>query len=294
MKQNIETKCLHQEMYIMKISHNFSLCFGCSSSIINDQLTNNEISTIKHKKYSVKQENATPIFLSIYDTHNSYSFLNKSDYIKIRVLFIKKIKLLCNNLELNIKTFFLSIDYFDRICSKLKSFEQEDLNQISNICIILAAKFQENGKKGIGIKKKCGINSYNYLKDELYLLQLLNYDLLIFTSYDILIDCLYCGFIFSDENFSTKKMNFLYEKIINILYLFSETRYYIDMTYKEISLAIIGFIRENLGLDTYNKFTKTIFMNTNDEEIYLLCLKKLKKCFKFINNKDNSSGQKNI
>ena len=64
---------------------------------------------------------------------------------------------------------------------------------------------QENGKKGIEIKKKCGLNSCNYLKDELYLLQLLNYDLHIFTSYDILIDCLYCGFIFSDETFSTKK-----------------------------------------------------------------------------------------
>ena len=292
MKENIEIKCLHQEIYTMKISHNFSLCFGCSSSIINDKL-NNEISTIKPKKYSVKQENATPIILSIYDTHISYSFLNKSDYIKIRVLFIKKIKLLCNNFELNIKTFFLSVDYFDRICSKLKSFELEALNQISNICVILAAKFQENGKKGIEIKKKCGLNSSNYLKDELYLLQLLNYDLHIFTSYDILIDCLYCGFIFSDETFSTKKMHFLYEKIINILYLFSETRYYIDMTYKEISLAIIGFIRENLGLDTYNIFIKNIFMNdNNDEEIYLLCVNKLKKCFKFINNKDNGNGKK--
>ena len=293
MKENIETKCSHQEMHIMKISHNFSLCFGCSSSIINDKL-NNEISAIKPKKYSVKQENATPIILSIYDTHSSYSFLNKSDYIKIRVLFIKKIKLICNNFELNIKTFFLSVDYFDRICSKLKSFDVEDLNQISYICVILAAKFQENGKKGIEIKKNCGINSYNYLKDELYLLQLLNYDLHIFTSYDILIDCLYCGFIFSDENFSIKRMNFFYDKIINILYLFSETKYYIDMTYKEISLAIIGFIRENLGLDTYNKFIKNNFMNdTHDEEIYLLCMDKLKKCFKFINNKDKSNLEKN-
>ena len=277
MKQNIETKCLHQDMNIMKINHNFSLCFGCSSSIINDQLTNNEISTIKPKKYSVKQENATPIFLSIYDTHNSYSFLNKSDYIKIRVLFIKKIKLLCNNFELNIKTFFLSIDYFDRICSKLKSFEQEDLNQISNICIILAAKFQENGTKSIQLKKKCLINSYNYIRDELYLLQLLNYDLHVFTSYDILIDCLYCGFIFSDESFSLKKMDIIYEKIVNILYLFSESRYYIDMTYKEISLAIIGFVRETLGLETFNNIIKNVFMNdSNDVEIYLLCLDKLK------------------
>ena len=292
MKQHFETKCLHQEIDLMKINKNFALCFHCSSSIINND-SDNEISSIKPKKYSVKQENATPIILSIYDTHISYSFLNKSDYIKIRLLFIKKMKLLCNNFELNKKTYFLSVDYFDRICSKLISFELESLNQISYFCLILAAKFQENGTKSIQLKKKCVINSYNYIRDELYLLQLLNYDLHVFTSYDILIDCLYCGFIFSDESFSLKKMDIIYEKIVNILYLFSESRYYIDMTYKEISLAIIGFVRETLGLETFNNIIKNVFMNdSNDVEIYLLCLDKLKKCFKLINNnKDNNNKQ---
>ena len=201
-------------------------------------------------------------------------------------------KLLCNNFELNKKTYFLSVDYFDRICSKLISFELESLNQISYFCLILAAKFQENGTKSIQLKKKCVINSYNYIRDELYLLQLLNYDLHVFTSYDILIDCLYCGFIFSDESFSLKKMDIIYEKIVNILYLFSESRYYIDMTYKEISLAIIGFVRETLGLESFNNIIKNIFMNdSNDVEIYLLCLDKIKKCFKFINNKNNNNKQ---
>ena len=87
-------------------------------------------------------------------------------------------------------------------------------------------------------------------------------------------------------------MDIIYEKIVIILYLFSESRYYIDMTYKEISLAIIGFVRETLGLETFNNIIKNIFMNdSNDVEIYLLCLDKIKKCFKFINNKNNNNKQ---
>ena len=85
-------------------------------------------------------------------------------------------------------------------------------------------------------------------------------------------------------------MNIIYENIENILYLFSESRYYIDMTYKEIALSIIGLIREILGLESYNDIIKNFFMNDyNEAEIYLLCLNKLKKCFKF-NNKDNKDN----
>ena len=288
MKKLVE-KCFHQTIDSLKISPNFSLCFHCSTAIIKIE-SKYEISSIKPKKYSVIQENSTPLIISINDTHKTYSFLNKIDYIKIRLIFIKQMKIIYNNFNLNKKTLFLSIDYFDRICSKMKAFDLEALKQICLFCIILASKFQENGQKWIEIKKALGIDSYIYSKDELFLLQILDYNLHIFTPYDILIDMLYCGFIFSHENFSEKKMNIIYENIENILYLFSESRYYIDMTYKEIALSIIGLIREILGLESYNDIIKNIFMNDcNEAEIYLLCLNKLKKCFKF-NNKDNKDN----
>ena len=47
---------------------------------------------------------------------------------------------------------------------------------------------------------------FHLIHFNLFFNQLLDYDLHVFTSYDILIDCLYCGFIFSDESFSLKKM----------------------------------------------------------------------------------------
>ena len=283
----IEFKCSHPEKALLKIYTKFYFCFKCSSIIIKEH--DIDIYTIKPKKYFVIQENTAPIVLSIYDNHHSYSFINKSDYLKIRFIIIKEMKIFCNNLNLNRKTFFLSLDYLDRICSKMISFEIEDLKQISQFCVILASKFQENGVKGIEVKKFCFWDSNTFSKDELYLLKLLDYNLHTFTSYDILVDILQIGFIFSNEHFSFKKLNIIYDKIENILYLFSESRYYIEMTHKEIAFAIIGLIREKLGLDSFNSSIKSIFMNdSNDIDIYLLCLNKLKKCFKFNDNCNNS------
>ena len=197
MEQNVEMKCPHPENSLFKIFTKFYLCFNCSSIILKE--SNKYIFSIKPQKFSIIQENSIPIYLSIYDNHHSYTFTNKSDYLKIRLIIIKHLKIFCNNFNLNKKTFFLSLDYIDRICSKMRSFDIEDLKQISQFCVILSSKFQENGKKGIEIKKFCGGDSSTYLKDEIYLLQLLNYDLHTFTSYDILIDILHTGFLFSDE-----------------------------------------------------------------------------------------------
>ena len=294
MKNNIEIKCSHEKKDRLKISQKFSLCFHCSCALIKNDDSNNEIYTIKPLEYSISQENSTPIFLSISYKYNSYTFKNKQDYIKVRPLFIKQMKTFCNYFYLSKKTFYLSLDYFDRICSKMISFDFEALKQICQFCVILASKFQETAIKGFEIKRFVGGSSENYSKDELYLLQLLDYDLHAFTAYDILMDFLHCGFLFSDEKFSIKKMNNIYGKIENILYLFSESKYYIDMTHKEIALSIIGLIREILGLVSFNKIIINIFMNNYTElQIYLLCLKKLKKCFKFADNSENNNDNNN-
>jgi hypothetical protein len=271
--------CPHGTKAISEVNSMISLCFNCSSVIFKYD-SYKEISTIKPSKFSVAQETATPIFLSILDTHKPYNFRNKSDYQKIRNIFIKKIKLFCTNLNISKKTYFLTIDYFDRVCSKLLAFDINDLLQISQLCLILAAKFCETQIKTIEIKKYLNLNN-NYSQDELYILQLLDYDLYAHTSYDILIDIMHTGFLFADEKFSLKKMNFLYGKMENMLFFFSEKNFYIEMTQKEIALSIIGLIREILGLIAYNNILKNIFMNENANiQSYYACLKKLRKCFK--------------
>ena len=290
MQQIFISKCLHKSIARLEISKNISLCFNCSSLIIKDEL-NNEISTIKPPQYSVIQENSIPIFLLI-PNKKQYTFQNKTSYLNYRTSIIKNMKLICKNLYLNKKTFFLALDYLDRICSKMISFDFEALKQISKICIILASKFQEKGQKYIEVKNFGGMMHNNYLKDELYLLQLLDYDLHVFTCYDILMDILHCGFLFHWENFSVVRMKAIYQKADNILYMFSESKYYIDMTHKEIALSIIGLIRDILGLEAYNNVIKYVFINDqNNFKKYIDYFNKLKRIF-IIKETNNNTYQR--
>lgn len=279
----------HKKAAISEINSKLSLCFKCSSAIFKNE-SGKEIFTIKPSKYYFKQENSIPLFLSILDSHTPYTFKDKSNYLKIRKSIVKEMKDLCSFFKLSKKTFFLSLDYFDRICSKITIFEKQDLLQISQFCIILAAKFHEPQNKTIEMKSKLGLIS-NYSRDELYLVQLLDYDLLVHTSYDILIDIMHTGFLFNDEKFSIKKMNYIYGKMENMIFFFAETKYYIEMTNKEIALALIGLIRETLGLIAYNDILRNILINENtDTQNYYSCLNKLRKCFKIKDDNNHSDS----
>ena len=286
----------HQKQYRFELTQKISFCFNCSSAILTD-ISGKEISTIKPLNHHIHQETSLPIFLTISDEHKPYCFLNKSGYIKIRKQIILGMKQFCNKYKLSNKTYFLALDYFDRICSRIHLFDKEDLKQISEICIIMAWKFLENITKAIdfNLKEITKEVSSTYAKDELYLINLLNYDLYNFTSYDILMDILNCGFLFNDEQFSTRKMESFYREIENILYLFSQSKYYIDMTHKEIALSIIGFVRENLGLIAFSKNIQIGFMNEFvDIHNYLNCLNKIRKCFKFnVDRKSNNNNHSN-
>ena len=295
MENNLQPNCVHKLSARFDISPYASLCFNCSSLIISDE-SKNEISTIKPPQYSVTQENAIPIFLLPLN-NKAYSYLNKKGYIKIRTQIVKKIKLLCSNLKLNKKTFFLALDYLDHISSKFKTFKKDDLDaiiQIAKFCIILASKFQENRPKGMAMKDFGGEIQNNYVKDELFLLQLLDYDLYNFTCYDILMDILHCGFLFNGEKFSINKMKASYEKIETMLYMFTESKYYIEMSHKEIALAFIGLTREILGLEPFNNIIKYIFINNeNNFQNYLNYLNIIKRCF-VIKESNNSNNYQNI
>ena len=278
MQNRSQDCCWHQLSARFKVSEYISLCFNCSSLIIKDQ-SKNEISTIKPPQYSLIQENAIPIFLST-PVRNPYTFINKREYLKIRPLIIKKMKTFCRNLNLTKKTFFLALDYLDHICSKMVSYKISDLTQISQFCLLLATKFQENREKGMEVKNYVGAAQNNFVKDELFLVQLLDYDLHVFTCYDVLMDILHCGFLFNGEQFSINKMKVIYEKIENMIYMLSESKYYLDMTNKEIALVIIGLIREILGLEAYSNIIKYIFINDQKSiQNLLYYLTKIKRCF---------------
>jgi len=272
----------HKKQYLLEISQTLSLCSNCSSAIITHKSSEN-ISTIKPLKYHIQNDLFYPCFLLQSGNDRIYKFSNEKTYNKIRRDFVKKMKLYCKQLNLNLKTFFSALDYLDRVCSTLSNFETNILNQILDLCLILSAKLNENMNKAMEVKHYlCGSSKKNYISDEFFMLKkLLNYDLIKITSYDILMDILKCGFIFNDEDFQIKKMNSVYDKIEDMLYLFSESKNWITMSPKEIAMGIIGWARDFLGLVPFSKNIQTVFLNeVEDIHNYLKCLNKIKKCFK--------------
>ena len=284
----------HEKEYLFEISQTTSYCSNCSTVIISDK-SGKTISTIKTKKCNYHQEFPLPTYFYKRDTKKIYNFSNDKEYNKIRGDFVKIMKQNCKLLELNLKTFFTALDYFDQICSIFVSFDMTSLKQISDLCIILSAKLNEN--ISTAMKVKCaldGSSNKNYVKDELYLLKILKYDLVRITSYDILRDILTCGFIFDDEIFQEKKMNSIYDKMENMLYLFSESKYWIYMSPKEIAMGIVGWARNFLGLVPFSKNIQTVFLNEfNSIHNYIKCFNRIKKCFKIKQNKNFDENNKN-
>jgi len=284
----------HEKEYLFEISQTTSYCSNCSTVIISDK-SGKTISTIKPKKCNYHQEFPLPTYFYKRDTKKIYNFSNDKEYNKIRGDFVKIMKQNCKLLELNLKTFFTALDYFDQICSIFVSFDMTSLKQISDLCIILSAKLNEN--ISTAMKVKCaldGSSNKNYVKDELYLLKILKYDLVRITSYDILRDILTCGFIFDDEIFQEKKMNSIYDKMENMLYLFSESKYWIYMSPKEIAMGIVGWARNFLGLVPFSKNIQTVFLNEfNSIHNYIKCFNRIKKCFKIKQNKNFDENNKN-
>ena len=287
----------HKKKYLLEISQSISFCSNCSSAIITDKFGTTK-STIKPLQFHSNWENISFSFFQDTLTNDIHKFSNYKEFSKIRLEFIKKIKNICKKLKLNLKTYFLSIEYFYQICSILISFSKEYLIQIANICIILAAKTNETKKKAIKVKLYLtpDISANSYLKDELYILSKLNYDLIRITSYDILTDIMKCGFVFNDEDFNHNILNSVYNQMENMLYLFSETKHYINMTPKEVAIGIVGLAREILGLNAFSKNVQIVFMNLKEfDDIhnynYLKCLNKIRKCFKI--EKNNNSHKSN-
>lgn len=273
----------HHEHQIESNEHsNLSYCTECSSIIITTE-TKSTISTIKPASFQLHTDIDPSIILSHEDNLIRF-FSNKKDYLNIRQKVIREIKKINTKLSLSYQTFFLAVTYLDLICSKLSSFKYDEISLIANFCIIIAAKFSEDGYKAYEIEKEyCKTISSNYHSDEVYILKLLDYNLNIITSYEIMMTIMRIGFLFEDEVFNKKKMNYVYNQMEKMLYAFVESRNYIDMTPKEVAMGIVGFARESLGLEAYGERVKVAF-GFNDSEykisFYMNGLSKVKMCLK--------------
>lgn len=277
-KINTKANCNHSTS-LFCLFKTINYCFICSVFSFLDSSSCLTIKTIKPTNYMNNKEPLRNLLWALNETENKKSFANKKEYTKYRTHTIRNIKKLCQDFSFSLKTYFLSIEYLDNICSKIISFNPKTLFQISLICLLLAVKFNEQTMKAQEFHSLVKHNiPKNYLADEIYILQLLDYKLNIITPYDILKDILNCGFVFEGENYDCIKMNYVYCKLETILFIFSETNSYIGMTSKQIAISFIGFARELMNLTPYNNMFKKIFLiNPQNEQSYISGLKTIKK-----------------
>ena len=285
-------KCNHFKS-IFKLFNSINYCMICSAFILSDCSSNNSIiKTIKPDNFQKKIEMFPSFSWLLKENEIINNFYNKKDYLKQRNSIIKNIKKVCSYFSVSLSTYFLTVYYFDEVCSKFSSFNQNSLMQISLFCLILATKFNEETSKAVQMQKALKNNiSKNYCEDEKYVLNLLNYKLNVHTPYDILMSILHSGFIFEGEEFNPKKMSYIYSNLENILYIFSGVNSYIDMTPKQIVISLVGFARELLGLSSYsNTFKKVFMIDQSHEHDYLSGLEIIKKKIKIEGKFSNSKG----
>lgn len=273
---------------ILHILNSLSYCLICSTFIFKNITSfNSSLKVIKPDNFVKKEENPQNLLWLAKDISTNFILKNKKEYNKIRPSLIKNMKKICSFFSLSLKVYFSSIEYLDKICHNLYSFDKNTLNQISLFCIILATKFFENKQKAFEVeaylKEKA---SKNYKFDEIYTLKLLNYDLNICTSYDMVMDILYLGFVFDNEEFNHTKLKSIYNNIPKILYIFSESNSYIKLTSKQIAICMVGFFRELLGLNPFSEVIQKIFkIDNNNINIYISGLNMIKKRIKIENEK---------
>lgn len=285
-------KCNHFKA-IFHLFNSINYCVICSAFILTDCSSNNSIiKTIKPDNFKNKIEMFPSFSWLSFENESINKFYNKKDYLKQRNSIIKNIKKVSSYFSVSLSTYFLTVYYFDEICSKFSSFNQNSLLQISLFCLILATKFNEETSKAVQMQKALKNNiSKNYVEDEKYVLNLLNHKLNVHTSYDILMDILHSGFIFEGEEFNPSKISYIYSNLENILYIFSGANSYIDMTPKQVAISIVGFARELLGLNSYSCTFKKVFMiDQSHEHDYVSGLEIIKKKIKIEGKLNNSKG----
>lgn len=275
--------CEHNQTVKTLSNSLISYCILCGSFEFISE-TGNKIFSIKPKKSKFFSQIDPTIILASKDTPIQ-KFRNKKEYLKFRQQMIKETKKICLKNHLTLKTFFLAIYYFDNICSKLSIFSLDTLNSMSFFCLIIAAKFSENGSTAKLLENKYkGKISSNYQSDEIYILKLLDYNLNVITSYDIISSVINSGFVFDDEIFNNKKYLLIYSQIEKMIYAFVESKNFIEMTPKQIAFSIISFSRECLGLEVFSQRIKKIFNISYNDDLCFYLLRKIKLCFKIKSN----------
>ena len=259
------SKCFHDHL-ISTFPNNQLLCPN------NDELKDN-LTHLKQDDFKYKNDIFKNLLSKMIDT--SILFSNCKEYFKLRKNTISMMKKITKEFDLCDKTFHLALTLLDRISIKLIANKNAifQIKILAKFCIILATKFLEDKSyKAILLEEKYSKSiSSNLVNDENYILQLLDYNLNITTSYDILTFLISNQkIIFEDEENIFNKKNKKYSIYhMSVVYINKLVENYItlQMSPLQIAFGVIQIIRKRLGLipnriELYNYFNLNLYIDS--------------------------------
>ena len=279
-------RCIHSKNKISPIKklENYYFCINCGSIIYS--LSENK-SYIASKPLSYQQNiEIDPLTLYNTITVKDFKIVNPTHpYFKNRPKAISLLQKYSEFYKYSESSFYLALHYMDYIFSHIeKNIPQKKFELYVINCFLLAVKFYEKDiiQPDIPIYTSIGISydidEYDINQNEIECLKLLQYDLNLLNSFDLLLLFMNNGFVFENEieNKSNEFSNIIYcygKKIFSDIIL---TPIAIQFKPIEICFSIVHLSRKQFGLNNqyFNIVKKFYNIHLTD---YKKCLNSIKK-----------------
>ena len=275
--------CVHEKEYIKRTIYNQSYCSKCGILIINKASLETK-KFIKPNKFSYKTT-LDPLSHTINLKKNCFKKkpINYTNYYEKNrrkgILFLKN---LCNSYNTNDNVFFISLSYLDRIMNDIEFLERLDFQLYIIVSFILGEKFIEKDafpfdyNNFISYEGDYEYESEEIQEAEIEILQKLNYDINDITSFEVLLNFLYCGFIFENEINDYNKINQIYNFTLRMITKLILTDIHLKFNSYSIAFSIIHLCRKYFELPSENMMYL--------KYIYMIHLKDYKNCMNYILN----------
>ena len=284
MKVNHE-RCTHPKHKRNKINKldNYHFCIDCGSIILSLSEDNNyNISKPLSYQQNIEMD---PLSLFKFITKKEFKIINSTHpYYKNRSKAISLLQKYSEYYKYSESSFYLALHYMDYIFTHLeKNVPQKKFELFVINSLLLAVKFYEKDitQPDIFLYTSIGISydidEIDIVQNEIECLKILEYDLNILNSYDLLLLFMNNGFVFENEieNKSQEFSNIIYcyaKKIFSDIIL---TPIAIQYTPLEICFSIIHLARKQFKLKVqyFNIIKKFYNIHLND---YKSCLNSIK------------------
>ena len=300
-KSNKKQKCSHNK--IIKLENKiYSYCQNCGGIIMKQNLINYFIS----KPFTMeKQLNEDPVELfHIMKKRSPITKEQKSiqaSYLKKRKSIISDLQKLSIKLKYSDSTFYRTLYYLDNILSTVSDISTKKLTYLIIAFFLISGKFNEidifepNLNDFLDFSDKFKISIDEICKYEMIALQLIEYDVIVYSTYDWLIVLLNNGFIFENEikDIDAIPINNIYNYVKKCLAMITSRSFFTKYHPLQIAFSLIHHGRDKYvseGNEKYLKFIQDVYdIKFSD---YENCYNEISKEFSETKKKDKEKKSK--